>query len=58
MLVSEQFDRFVAPIEGRFRQDEVEGWLREAGLEVVVVLPGLGWRAIGRKPQATVGSTM
>ena len=58
MLVSEQFDRLVAPIEGRFRRDEVEAWLREAGLEVVAVLPGLGWRAIGRKPLATVGSTM
>jgi hypothetical protein len=30
MVVSEQFDRLVAPIEGRFRRDEVEGWLRGA----------------------------
>jgi hypothetical protein len=50
MLVSEQFDRLVAPLEGRFRKDEVEGWLRDAGLEVVTVLPGLGWRAIGKRP--------
>jgi SAM-dependent methyltransferase len=50
MLVAEQFDRFGAPIEGRFSQDEVEGWMREVGLEVVATLPGLGWRAIGRKP--------
>ena len=30
--------------------DEVEAWLRGAGLEVVAILPGLGWRAIARKP--------
>jgi SAM-dependent methyltransferase len=50
MLVAEQFDRFGAPLEGRHRRDEVEGWLRGAGLEVVAILPGLGWRAIARKP--------
>ncbi|HUG54130.1 MAG TPA: methyltransferase domain-containing protein [Vicinamibacteria bacterium] len=50
MLVAEQFDRFGAPLEGRFSRDEVEGWMRQAGLEVVAVLPGLGWRAIARKP--------
>jgi SAM-dependent methyltransferase len=52
MLVAEQFDRFGAPLEGRYRRDEVEGWLRGAGLEVVAILPGLGWRAIARKPAA------
>jgi SAM-dependent methyltransferase len=52
MLVAEQFDRFGAPLEGRFRREEVEGWLRGAALEVVAVLPGLGWRAIARKPAA------
>jgi SAM-dependent methyltransferase len=52
MLVAEQFDRFGAPLEGRFRRDEVEEWLRGAGLEVRAVLPGLGWRAIARKPRA------
>ena len=50
MLVAEQFDRFGAPLEGRFTRDEVEGWLRAAGLETVAILPGLGWRAIARKP--------
>ena len=30
MLVAEQFDRFGAPLEGRYRRDEVEGWLRGA----------------------------
>jgi SAM-dependent methyltransferase len=53
MLVSEQFDRLVAPIEGRFSRDEVEGWLHDVGFEVTGILPGLGWRAIGRKPQRT-----
>jgi SAM-dependent methyltransferase len=52
MLVAEQFDRFGAPLEGRYRRDEVERWLSEAGLEVAAVLPGLGWRAIARKPPA------
>jgi len=55
MVVSEQFDRLVAPIEGRFRKDEVEGWLRDVGFEVVAVLPGLGWRGIGRRPLDRVG---
>jgi SAM-dependent methyltransferase len=49
MLVAEQFDRLVAPIEGRFRRDEVEAWIREVGLEVIAVLPGLGWRVIARR---------
>ena len=49
MLVSEQFDRLVAPIEGRFTKSEVARWLSEAGLEVEAILPGLGWRAIGRR---------
>jgi SAM-dependent methyltransferase len=52
MVVSEQFDRLVAPIEGRFRREDVEAWLRDVGFEVVAVLPGLGWRAIGRRPVA------
>ena len=50
MLVAEQFDRFGAPLEGRYRREEVEGWLRAAGLEIVAILPGLGWRAIARRP--------
>jgi SAM-dependent methyltransferase len=52
MLVAEQFDRFGAPLEGRYRRNEVEGWLRGAGLDVVAILPGLGWRAIARKPSS------
>jgi hypothetical protein len=51
MLVAEQFDRLVAPLEGRFRRDEVEKWVEAAQLELVAVLPGLGWRVIARKAQ-------
>lgn len=51
MLVAEQFDRLVAPIEGRFTREEVAGWLRTVGLDVVAILPGLGWRVIGRQPK-------
>jgi SAM-dependent methyltransferase len=50
MVVSEQFDRLVAPIEGRFTREEVEEWLREIGFKVVATLPGLGWRVIARRP--------
>lgn len=50
MVVSEQFDRLVAPIEGRFSRRDLEGWLREVGFEIVAILPGLGWRAIGKRP--------
>ena len=32
MLVAEQFDRLVAPIEGRFRREDVEGWLQDGGI--------------------------
>jgi SAM-dependent methyltransferase len=52
MLVAEQFDRFGAPLEGRYRRDEVEGWLRGAGLDRITILPGLGWRALAHKPAA------
>ena len=50
MLVAEQFDRFVAPIEGRYRKGDIEGWFQAIGFELVWLAPGLGWRAIGRRP--------
>jgi SAM-dependent methyltransferase/uncharacterized protein YbaR (Trm112 family) len=56
MLVAEQFDRLVAPLEGRFRRDEVAGWLEAVGFEVRGVLAGLGWRAIGRRPSGPLPS--
>ena len=50
MAVSEQLDRLVAPIEGRFSRAAGSRRLRDVGFEVVAILPGLGWRAIGRRP--------
>jgi hypothetical protein len=50
MVVSEQFDRLVSPIEGRFSREQVEGWFRDSGPDIVEILPGLGWRAIAKRP--------
>jgi hypothetical protein len=50
MLVAEQFDRLVAPIEGRYSPDELTGWMRGLGLQLEALLPDLGWRAIARRP--------
>ena len=47
VIVNDQFDRFSAPIENRYRRDEVEGWLARAGLSETDVRPGFGWRAVG-----------
>jgi SAM-dependent methyltransferase/uncharacterized protein YbaR (Trm112 family) len=55
MLVAEQFDRLCAPIEGRYTREGVAGWLEGVGFEVVAILPGLGWRAIGRRPRDPQG---
>ena len=49
MLVAEQFDRFAAPIEFRYRREDVAGWIRAIGFEEVAILPELGWRAIARR---------
>jgi SAM-dependent methyltransferase len=47
VIVNDQFDRFSAPIENRYRRDEVAGWLERAGLEETEIRPGYGWRAVG-----------
>jgi len=47
VIVNDQFDRFSAPIENRYRRDEVEGWLARAQLEQIDIRPGYGWRAVG-----------
>ncbi|HEY2744157.1 MAG TPA: methyltransferase domain-containing protein [Polyangia bacterium] len=47
VIVNDQFDRFSAPIENRYRRDEVAGWLARAGLGDTAILPGYGWRAVG-----------
>jgi SAM-dependent methyltransferase len=43
VLVNDQFDRFSAPLEHRYRRDEVETMLRRSGLEDVQVLANAGW---------------
>jgi len=50
VCVNDQFDRLSAPIESRYTRDEVEGWMRRAALEEVVIRPNYGWCATGRKP--------
>lgn len=47
VIVNDQFDRFSAPLENRYRRRDVEGWLERAGLTAPDVLGGAGWRAIG-----------
>jgi SAM-dependent methyltransferase len=49
VLVNDQFDRLSAPIERRFRRDEVERMLTDAGLLDVSVYPHHGWVAEGRR---------
>jgi 2-polyprenyl-3-methyl-5-hydroxy-6-metoxy-1,4-benzoquinol methylase len=53
VCVNDQFDRLSAPIEFRYTRDEVEAWMRRAGLEDIVVRPNYGWCATGRKPART-----
>jgi SAM-dependent methyltransferase len=50
VLWNDQFDRFSAPLERRFRRAEVEDLLKGAGLVDLRILGGYGWRAAGRKP--------
>lgn len=50
VLWNDQFDRFSAPLEKRYRRAQVEALLREAGLEDVRILGGYGWRTAGRRP--------
>jgi hypothetical protein len=44
--------RSAAPLEKRYSRAEVESLLAAAGLVDVEVLPGYGWRAVGRRPAA------
>lgn len=50
VLWNDQFDRFSAPLEKRYRRAEVEALLKGAGLRDLRILGGYGWRAAGRKP--------
>jgi ubiquinone/menaquinone biosynthesis C-methylase UbiE/uncharacterized protein YbaR (Trm112 family) len=50
VCVNDQFDRFSAPLEWRFRADEVEALLRDVGFTEIVVLENHGWVGSGRRP--------
>jgi SAM-dependent methyltransferase len=50
VLYNDQFDRFSAPIEKRYDEDEVKQLLEDAGLRVVDVHPRFGWIGEGVKP--------
>jgi SAM-dependent methyltransferase len=49
VIINDQFDRFSAPIEHRYKRDEVAAWLSGAGLTAPSILGGAGWRAVGVK---------
>jgi hypothetical protein len=50
VLVSDQFDRFSAPIEQRFTRLEVRKMLEHAGLTDIVTIPNHGWIGDGQRP--------
>jgi SAM-dependent methyltransferase len=50
VLWNDQFDRFSAPLEKRYRRAAVEEMLVQAGLTDIRILGGYGWRASGRVP--------
>ena len=52
ILYNDQFDRFSAPLEKRYRAAEVQQLLEGCGLESVSVWPRFGWMAEGRRPGA------
>jgi SAM-dependent methyltransferase len=49
VLLNDQFDRFSAPLERRYRPEELRHWLRSAGLTDVTIVPHWGWIGDGRK---------
>jgi SAM-dependent methyltransferase/uncharacterized protein YbaR (Trm112 family) len=60
VLVNDQFDRFAAPLERRYRAEEVRRLLEGAGLREVSVRPyagwlGHGWKAAGEEVAAPAG---
>jgi SAM-dependent methyltransferase len=51
VLVNDQFDRFSAPLERRYTENEVRDMLTRSGLTAVTVLPNAGWLGDGRVPE-------
>ena len=52
VCVNDQLDRFSAPIENRYTQQDVNDWLHRAKLETTSVSGFYGWVGTGRKPAA------
>jgi SAM-dependent methyltransferase/uncharacterized protein YbaR (Trm112 family) len=52
VCVNDQLDRFSAPIENRYSQQDVNDWLQRAQLETTSVSGFYGWVGTGRKPAA------
>lgn len=50
VLYNDQFDRFSAPLEKRYREHEVRALLYEAGLRDIRIWPRFGWIAEGVRP--------
>ncbi len=50
VLWNDQFDRFSAPLEKRYRRAAVEDLLTQAGLTDIRILGGYGWRISARVP--------
>jgi SAM-dependent methyltransferase len=50
VIYNDQFDRFSAPIEQRWSEDEVRRLMARLGLCDVRVVPSFGWIAEGTKP--------
>lgn len=55
VLLNDQFDRLSAPLEKRYSRDQVEVWLKQAGLDQVDVTSYFGWLGHGRKRDAHKG---
>jgi hypothetical protein len=44
------YDRFAAPIEERYSQEELARWFKAAGLQGIGLVAHRGWLAFGTKP--------
>ncbi len=55
ILYNDQFDRFSAPLEKRFRREEVASLMARAGLADIRVWPRFGWIAEGVRPAVPAG---
>ena len=49
VMLNDTFDRFSAPIENRYSQEEIIAWYKSATLKNIKILGGSGWRIFGNK---------